>query len=696
MLELLSPAGSREAVTAAVQNGAGAVYLGYGDYNARRNAKNFTREQLEETIAYCHVRGVKVYLTLNTLLSDEELRGAAKEVRYASEVGIDAVLVQDLGVLDLVRRTAPDVPIHASTQMSVMNLDGVRQCADLGCTRAVLARELPADQIAYICAHSPIEIETFVHGAQCMCYSGQCFFSSVIGGRSGNRGLCAQPCRLNYGWGDRADRALLSLKDMSLAGHLRQLDEMGVACVKIEGRMKRPEYVAIVTRVYAAAIRERREPTKEELEQLRLAFSRQGFSDGYFCDRTGRQMFGVRTEERASESFFAEARTEYGREHPLVGIRGNVVFQKDQPVQLTVSDETHQLIAAGPCPQQALKRATTEEELIQRLSKTGGTPYFFSELTAQTEDGLMVPAAQLNALRRKALEQLTALRSAKPERREGTWKPLAESVGGQEKKPVLSAALRSAEQYSLALLQYSPALLCLSVEAAQQLQSEFPAIHRAGTEIAIVQPRVLWDRELPELESRLSALKQAGADTLMATNLSGAALGKRLGLRLRGDFGLEVYNAECARMYGAMGFESVTLSFEQRLARLREQKKPVASEMVAYGRFPLMITQNCIYQSRNGKCRQGCKEEQSIIDRKKARFPVRKAYGCRNEIFNSLPLWLADRKQELNRCGVWALRLNFTVESAEECAAVMAAYAGEDSVAAPEAFTRGLYFRDVE
>ncbi len=696
MLELLSPAGSREAVTAAVQNGAGAVYLGYGDYNARRNARNFTREQLEETIEYCHVRGVKVYLTLNTLLSDEELKGAAKEVAYASEVGVDAVLVQDLGVLDLVRCAAPDVPVHASTQMSVMNLDGVRQCADLGCTRAVLARELSADQIAHICAHSPIEIETFVHGAQCMCYSGQCFFSSVIGGRSGNRGLCAQPCRLNYGWGDRADRALLSLKDMSLAGHLRQLDEMGVACIKIEGRMKRPEYVAVVTRIYAAAIREQREPTGEELEQLRLAFSRQGFTDGYFCDQTGREMFGIRTEERTPDALFSEARTEYGREHPLVGLRGSVIFQKNQPMQLKISDGTHKVAVEGGCPQSALKRATTEEEIVQRLSKTGGTPYFISQLTAEAEEGLMVPAAQLNALRREALEQMTALRGAKPERQKGSWQPLAEDSARQDGQPVLSAALRSGDQYSPALLQPSLALLCLSVEAAQELQSEFSAIHAAGTEIAIVQPRVLWDRELPELERRLCALKQAGADTLMATNLSGAALGKRIGLRLRGDFGLEVYNAECARMYGAMGFESVTLSFEQRLARLREQKKPVASELIAYGRFPLMITQNCIYHARDGKCRQGCKQEQSIIDRKKARFPVRKAYGCRNEIFNSLPLWLADRKQELNRCGVWALRLNFTVESPEECAAVAAAYAGTDSVATPEAFTRGLYFRDVE
>ena len=243
MLELLSPAGSREAVTAAVQSGAGAVYLGFGDYNARRNAKNFTPEQFAETVEYCHVRGVKVYLTLNTLLSDAELPGAAEQVRFASDAGADAVLVQDLGVLDLVRRTAPDLPIHASTQMSVMNLDGVKRAADLGCTRAVLARELSRDQIGYICAHSPIEIEVFGHGAQCMCYSGQCFFSSVIGTRSGNRGLCAQPCRLPFAapGGTGHD---LSLKDLSFVREIGQLKQAGVCSAKIEGRMKRPEYVA--------------------------------------------------------------------------------------------------------------------------------------------------------------------------------------------------------------------------------------------------------------------------------------------------------------------------------------------------------------------------------------------------------------------------------------------------------------------
>ena len=213
---------------------------------------------------------------------------------HASAIGVDAVIVQDLGVMRMLRQTVPDLPIHASTQMTIHSLDGVKRCADLGASRVVLSRELSRDQIEFICQRSPIEIEVFGHGALCMCYSGQCFFSSVIGGRSGNRGLCAQPCRLKYGWGNRADSYPLSLKDASLAGHLKELQDMGVACLKLEGRMKRPEYVAIVTGIYSRALREGREPTPEELEQLEQAFSRQGFTQGYYLDRKGPDMFGVR------------------------------------------------------------------------------------------------------------------------------------------------------------------------------------------------------------------------------------------------------------------------------------------------------------------------------------------------------------------------------------------------------------------
>ena len=288
MMEILSPAGSYEAAVAAVQNGADAIYLGYGKFNARRNAANFDDNGLRTTVDYCHLRGVKVYLTLNTLLSDQELPQAAKLVGLCNEIGVDALIVQDLGAAEMIRQVAPELPIHGSTQMTVHNLDGVMACAAMGMERVVLSRELSRQQIRYICRHSPIEIEVFVHGALCMCYSGQCFLSSVIGGRSGNRGMCAQPCRMKYGWDGSADGYPLSLKDMALVEYLKELQDMGVASAKIEGRMKRPEYVAIVTKIYSDVLRQGRAPTREELEDLRAAFSRQGFTDGYYQGKTGR------------------------------------------------------------------------------------------------------------------------------------------------------------------------------------------------------------------------------------------------------------------------------------------------------------------------------------------------------------------------------------------------------------------------
>ena len=286
-MELMCPAGSLEALEAAVQAGADAVYFGVGDYNARRNAKNISEEQLPQALAYCRLRGVRSYVTVNTLLSDRELPRVSQLLETLSREGADAAIVQDLGVLRLARAVAPDLPVHASTQVTVHNLAGALACKELGFSRVVLSRELPLEEIRYITQRSGIETEVFCHGALCMCYSGQCYLSAAIGGRSGNRGLCAQPCRLPYGFDGGPPKPWLSLKDLSLACHLQELEQAGVACVKIEGRMKRPEYVALTADIYKRAVAGKKPPSAEELEQLRAIFSRSGFTDGYFTGQTG-------------------------------------------------------------------------------------------------------------------------------------------------------------------------------------------------------------------------------------------------------------------------------------------------------------------------------------------------------------------------------------------------------------------------
>lgn len=693
-MEILSPAGSPEALRAAVCAGADAVYLGFGQFNARRGAKNFTRDEFASAASYCRLRGVKVYLTLNTLCSDRELAAAVDCAVQASQLGADAVLVQDMGLVRALRQAAPDLPLHASTQMTLHTLDGVKQAADLGITRAVLARELSRRDIAYICEKSPIEIEVFVHGALCMCYSGQCFMSSVIGGRSGNRGMCAQPCRLPYGWGDMADGHPLSLKDMSLAGHLKELQEMGVASAKIEGRMKRPEYVYIVTKVYADALREGREPTAQELSRLEQAFSRQGFTDGYFMEKKGPDMFGVREEAKNPKELFAQAKAAYDRgEGPGVPVKFYAMIRPGEPVQVGVEDREGRVVtAAGPTPDPARRRATTQADVEAQLAKTGGTPYRVAEVRSLVQDGLAVPLSSLNALRRQVLDGLSARRTALPQRRHGVFKPGARYENYRE-EPDVYVSLRRAGQLTFELIKARPDRITLPVEEIAAHPDDVRGAVERGIPVAAVLPRICFDRELPKLREELAACKEAGVADAYVGNLGLIPLCRELGFVMRGDFGLQVFNSQGVKEYKRLGLQSLTASFELKLAQIRDVSKAVDLEIIAYGRLPLMITENCAIKGQSGKC--VCSNVNLLTDRKGVRFPVERAYGCRNEILNANKLFLADKAQDWKKAGLRAIRLLFTTENGVECVQVLSAYRGKGNYV-PTDFTRGLYYRDVE
>ena len=687
MLELLAPAGSMESVTAAVQNGADAVYLGYGDFNARRNAKNFTHEEAAAAVSYCHLRGAKVFLTLNTLLTDRELPGAARVAEEINEMGVDAVIVQDLGVARMLRQVAPDLHLHGSTQMTVHSLDGVKQCADLGMTRAVLSRELSRDQIEYICANAPIEIETFVHGALCMCYSGQCYLSSLIGGRSGNRGLCAQPCRMKYGWGSRADEYPLSLKDMSLASHLGELEQMGVACLKIEGRMKRPEYVAIVTGVYARALREKREPTAEEMAQLEAAFSRQGFTQGYFLDRKGPEMFGTRQEEQAPVELYAQARSTYeSGENRKEPVHLYAMIRAGEPAQVAAEDAQGRMARVeGPVPEAAVNVPLTREKVEGQLSRTGGTPFTCEKLTVRVEEGLSLPLSALNALRRQVLDQLGQARAALPERRRGEYHPGVRYENPRE-APALTVSVRSGEQVTRELLALGPARLYLPCDEGAACPDVVRRCLDAGVEPVALLPRVCWDREL-------EILKGLGVREAMAGTLDGVRRAVELGFLTRGDFGLGVYNSQTLKELKKLGLRSATASFELKLAQIRDLSKAIPLEAVVYGRLPLMLTENCIVHNHTGQ--HSCGGGQRLVDRKGESFPVVKAWGCRNEILNGKTLFLADKAGDYQRLGLESVRLMFTTETPEECVRVLERYQGRGRYK-PGDLTRGLYYRDVE
>ena len=688
MLELLAPAGSVESVRAAVQNGADAVYLGYGDFNARRNAKNFTQEDYAWALSYCHERGVKVYLTLNTLLTDRELPAAAALAAQASALGTDAVLVQDLGVLRAVRQAAPDLPVHASTQMTVHDLPGVLACAKLGMTRVVLSRELPAEEIAYICQNSPVEIEVFAHGAMCMSYSGQCFFSAVVGERSGNRGLCAQPCRLKYGWGRRADGCPLSLKDMSLAGHLRELRKMGVKCVKLEGRMKRPEYVAVVTGVYSRAIREDREPTAEEMSALEAAFSRQGFTQDYFLDRPGPGMFGVREDAGEPKELYAQARETYeGREAPRVGVDFFCAVQAGEPVRVAVRDPDGRVAAAvGAVPERALNKALTAEQIGKQLARTGGTPYLCRDVKTKLDDALAVPLAALNALRREVLEDLSAQRAAPPSRRTGEFHA---GVRYDEPKtpPALTVSVRRADQVTEELLRLGPALLYVPAGELSAHPETAELAHRYKVALGAIVPRVVWDREWPAVKGQLRACRDLGAADALLGSYGAVAPAAELGYALRADFGLPVFNSQAMKELKHLGFAAATASFELQFSQIRDLSKVLPLEAVVYGRLPLMLTENDLLADKDG-------DSVLLTDRKGVRFPVVRAPGGRSEILNAQTLFVAD-KPEYRRVGLTWARLAFTTETPEECVRALERYQGLNDWK-PKSFTKGLYYRGVE
>ncbi len=693
MLELLAPAGSMEALRAAVQNGANAVYLGCGAFNARQSAKNFTPQTLTEAVKYCHVRGVAVHLTLNTLVSDRETPEVIELIRHAALSGVDAFIVQDLAVIQLCRQIAPHIPIHGSTQMTVHNLPGVQLCAAWGLKRVVLSRELSREEIRYIVQNSPIEIEVFAHGALCMSYSGQCYLSAAIGGRSGNRGRCAQPCRQSYGYGRWQDRHPLSLKDNCLVHYLRELEDMGVASLKLEGRMKRPEYVAAVTGVYRQAL-DSGNVTKNMTDTLYTAFNRQGFTDGYYAGRTGSHMFGIREDVPEDVRWNKEMRQSYESvENGLVPVTFRAVITAGRS-SLTITDpDGRSCTLEGPVPEQARVAELTPELLSARLSKTGGTPYYCTEVRADITPGVTLSAAAINALRRDALNQLTALRARRDMARLGRPRSIPHFPGNRH-HPALTVQVTSREQITGRLLKMAPQVLYVPIH----LLTEDPQFCRELAQrvnVCAVLPRIVHDPELPALRQAMTAVRSLGVREVLIGNLGLLLPARECRMQVRGDFGLNLYSSAAVNIARELEVTSATLSFEMTLPQVRDVSKAVPCELLCYGRLPLMVTENCLIRERTGQCTCHLSPAK-LTDKTGAEFPVIKdGNTCRSILLNGKKLNWLDRQNDLSRLGLWATRLYFTTENPKEVDQVLSAYQNPGAFD-PGSCTRGLYLRGLE
>ncbi len=683
--EILAPAGTMDALKAAVNCGADAVYFGGKALNARRNAENFDEDELREAISYAHLHGTKLFQTLNIVMFDGEEKQLLLTAETAAKLGVDAAIVQDWGVLSILKSAVPELPLYASTQMAVHNLEGAKIAEQLGCKRIVLAREMTAAEIERVVKGVSAQVEVFVHGALCMSVSGQCYLSSMLGGRSGNRGLCAQPCRLPFNCGS-ADHAL-SLKDLSLVERVKELSALGVSSLKIEGRMKRPEYVAAAV----TALRQALNGEQPDMSRLRSVFSRSGFTTGYFDDKRDGDMFGIRQKEdvTAASGVLGELSRLANTDIGAVALEGAFTAERDMPISLALRDEDkNSVYVEGEIPQIALNKPTDEERVRQNLGKTGGTAFHFEDLDISLDDGLMIPVSQINALRREALDKLSESREKlRPLAFYGKLPPLPEKKSDSRGKQLLRARC-GAEQLSNELIKTCdefvvslndiPAALSMGI-SPERIIAEIPRMLFSGSE---------------KVASQLKSAAANGVRRAWCGNIGALTLVQNANMEPVGGWSLNITNRYSLAETGRLGISQQELSFELPLplaARLAENGSCGA---VVYGYLPLMEFRNCPIKARIG-CK-ACGRKAKITDRMGIEFPVRcpqdRLFSGESELLNSVPLYLAERVKEFAAFDF--LTLWFTEESAEQCKKIVSEYRS-NRPSSLQSYTRGLYYRNV-
>ena len=654
--ELLCPAGSPEAFDAAIEGGADAIYLGGASFNARMNAKNFGGDDLRSAVLRAHAYGVKVYLTLNTLVTDRELPAYLVAAGEAAHAGVDALIVADLGGAAAIHRVFPELELHASTQMSGHCADMGRLLQGLGFSRMVVARETSAGDLRRIVSQSPIEVEAFVHGALCVSHSGQCLFSSVVGGRSGNRGECAQPCRLPFSCagcqkGRGGNAYPLSLKDLSLAEHLPELIDMGVASLKIEGRMKAPEYVRDTARVWRRLLDESRGATPAEMRELADVFSRGGFTDGYYTKRIGRSMLGVRSEDDKSRT--------RGRE-PFAGITRRVPLaveariRADRPIELTLTCGARSVTVQGEIPSPAQTAPLTRETVQRNLSKFGATCYTVKSFALELDEGLMLPISRLNDLRRRAIAALEEYAEA-GEVIQNEYRPLRPT---ETRDSITSARFYEAEQITETARRYFDRIY-------------LPLDRFSDAANGVVIPPVIFDGDLPAVREMLAAAKAKGAKYALVGNLGHLHLVQAAELEAVGDYRLNLCNAESVAQLERLGVASSILSPELTLPQIRDVGGNTA--VIVYGRLPLMTLEKCVIREV-ADCRACAVGSVKLRDRRGVEFPVLREWEHRNVIYNSIPTCMSDREDALMRAKVTARHFLFSTETPREVDAVIEAH----------------------
>lgn len=720
-LELLAPAGSLKTLKAVIHAGADAVYLGGSMFGARAYANNFNEEELLEAIRFGHIHGRKIILAVNTLLKEYELGQLYDYLRPYYEAGVDAVIVQDMGVMEFIKTHFPNLPIHTSTQMTITNVEGARLLKEQGVERVVTAREMFLEEIQRIHDEVGVELESFIHGALCYCYSGQCLFSSIIGGRSGNRGRCAQPCRLSYEvlQGEKSltghhATPILSLKDMCTLPFLYELADHGVYSFKIEGRMKTPEYAAGVVSIYRkymdSYLDGSRIPVeKKDIRALLELGNRGGFTNGYYYHHNDSDMLsGESASHNKSEGVLQDnIRREYVDTELKEKIKGKLILNKECPAKIEVQYGKIKVSYQGDMVLVAQNRPLTKEVVTEKITKTGNTPFVFENLEVTMDDDIFMPVNQLNQLRRGALEaleevllkpyertlpELVETSSAETDRqttgnaikeKQISGQSLSQTSGQQsaDSSTEVRVLIEDAEQLPAVLKAdfvdtvYLDCMLYTRENLIHKLSEDIDRVHASGKKVFYVFPFIFRQQTSLFYEKIMPELKKLPLNGIMVRSLDEIAFIKEWGnenWQMVSDSNLYTYSNEAAEYFYRLGMIQDTIPVElNRKEILRRENS--RSEMIIYGRLPLMITAQCIHKNT-----LGCMHQHKVLnlkDRYSVHFPVKNFCSeCYNVIYNSLPVCLFKEDVTVKKIAPAAVRLSFTTETEEETEQILTIY----------------------
>lgn len=720
-LELLAPAGSLKTLKAVIHAGADAVYLGGSMFGARAYANNFNEEELLEAIRFGHIHGRKIILAVNTLLKEYELGQLYDYLHPYYEAGLDAVIVQDMGVMEFIKTHFPNLPIHTSTQMTITNVEGARLLKEQGVERVVTAREMSLEEIQRIHDEVGVELESFIHGALCYCYSGQCLFSSIIGGRSGNRGRCAQPCRLSYEvlQGEKSltghhATPILSLKDMCTLPFLYELADHGVYSFKIEGRMKTPEYAAGVVSIYRkymdSYLDGSRIPVeKKDIRALLELGNRGGFTNGYYYHHNDSDMLsGESASHNKREGVLQDnIRREYVDTELKEKIKGKLILNKECPAKIEVQYGKIKVFYQGDMVLVAQNRPLTKEVVTEKVTKTGNTPFVFEKLEVTMDDDIFMPVNQLNQLRRGALE---ALEEALLKPYERTLPELVETSSSETDRQTTGNAIKEKQISGQSLSQTSgqqsagsstevrvliedaeqlPAVLkadfvdtvyldCMLYtreNLIRMLSEDIDRVHASGKKAFYVFPFIFRQQTSLFYEKIMPELKKLPLNGIMVRSLDEIAFIKEWGnenWQMVSDSNLYTYSNEAAEYFYRLGMIQDTIPVELNRKEILRRGNS-RSEIIIYGRLPLMITAQCIHKNT-----LGCMHQPKVLtlkDRYSVYFPVKNfCPECYNVIYNSLPVCLFKEDVTVKKIAPAAVRLSFTTETEEETEQILTIY----------------------